>query len=95
MVKKQSENDCHIKMLVKKEEVKFERIRNINSMYSFASFNANLVNIPSGRAPYCFKIHGQIYYQINTALYPSENEEPTFGQLFFVDPQEAVVIRRH
>ena len=37
----------------------FEPIRNYNSSFSFASFNANVVNISAiGRAPYCFKIQG-------------------------------------
>ena len=72
----------------------FERIRNYNSSFSFASFNANLVNFPIvGRAPYCFKIQGQVYYQINEALYPSENENPQYGQLFIVHFQEAVDYR--
>ena len=43
----------------------FARIRNYNSSFSFASFNANLVNFPIiGRAPYYFKIQGQVYYEI-------------------------------
>ncbi|XP_058799382.1 uncharacterized protein LOC131668913 [Phymastichus coffea] len=72
----------------------FEHIRYYNNSLSFASFNANLVNFQSRRpGPYCFKIHGQIYYQINTALYPSENEQPAFGQLFFVDQEEALNCR--
>jgi len=32
-----------------------------------------------------FKIQGQIFYQINTALYPASNEMPSYGQLFIVD----------
>ena len=43
--------------------------------------------------PYCFKIQGQIYYQINTALYPGENDSPSYDQLFIIDPQEATDIR--
>ena len=35
---------------------------------------------------YCFKIQGQIYYQINETLYPSENDYPKYGQLFIVNP---------
>ena len=46
-----------------------------------------------GRVPYCFKIQGQIYYQINEALYPSEDDYPKYGQLFIVDPQEAIDYR--
>ena len=72
----------------------FENIRCYNSSLSFASFNAKLFNFESQRpGPYCFKIHGKIYYQINTSLYPSENENPSFGQLFFVDPDEALQYR--
>ncbi|XP_057339407.1 uncharacterized protein LOC130676918 [Microplitis mediator] len=72
----------------------FNRIRNFNSSFSFASFNANLVDLSSQRrGPYCFKIQGQIYYQINTSLYPSSNESPSYGQLFIVDTTEAVECR--
>ncbi|KAL7291873.1 hypothetical protein TKK_0014432 [Trichogramma kaykai] len=58
----------------------FDHIRSYNNSLSFASFNANLITFQSlRRAPYCFKIQGQIYYQINTALYAAENENPLFG----------------
>lgn len=41
----------------------FKHIRSYNSVFLFASFNANLVNFGNRRpGPYCFKIHGQIYY---------------------------------
>ena len=39
-----------------------------------------------GRAPNCLKIQGQLYYQINNALYPSDNENSLYGQLFIIDP---------
>ena len=72
----------------------FAHIRNYNSLMSFASFNANLFNFPSNRpAPYCFKIQGQIYYQMNTALYHNDNEKPSFGQLYIIDPEESVDVR--
>ena len=65
----------------------FERIQNDNSSFSFTSFNANVVSISAiGRASYCFKIQGQIYYQINEAL-------NKYGQLFMVDPQESLDYR--
>ena len=70
-----------------KRKAFFKRIRNYNSSFSFASFNANEVDIPTiGRAPYSFKIQGEINYQINEALYPSENDYPKYGQIFIVDP---------
>ena len=72
----------------------FQHIRSYNNSLSFASFNANLVNFSLRRpGPFCFKIQGQIYYQINTALYPSENDSPSHGQLFIIDPKEATDIR--
>ncbi|XP_070171021.1 uncharacterized protein [Polyergus mexicanus] len=72
----------------------FQHIRSYNSSFSFASFNANLINFQDRRpGPYCFKIQGQIYYQINTALYAAQNETPTYGQLFIVDSNEAINYR--
>ena len=69
----------------------FSNIRHYNNSFSFASFNANLADLTSQRrGPYCFKIQGQIYYQINTALYPSAGESPSYGQLFIIDQQEAL-----
>ncbi|XP_058795373.1 uncharacterized protein LOC131666563 [Phymastichus coffea] len=70
----------------------FERLRNYNSSLSFASFNANLVHFNTRRpSPYCFQ--GQIYYQMNTALHPSDDENPSYGQLFFIDQSEALDYR--
>ena len=40
-----------------------------------------------------FQNTSQIYYQINEALYPSENDYPKYGQLFIVDPQKAIDYR--
>lgn len=72
----------------------YDRIRYYNNCFSFASFNANLVNFNNRRpGPYCFKIQGQIYYQINTALYPAQHELPSYGQLFIVDSNEATNYR--
>jgi len=69
----------------------FQHIHSYNSSFSFASFNANLVNLQGRRpGPYCFKIQGQIYYQINTALYAAQNESPTYGLLFIVDSNEVI-----
>ena len=72
-----------------------ERIRCYNNTFAFASFNANLVKFNNNRrpGPFCFKIHGQVYYQVNTSLYPHPNESPSYGQLFIVDQSEASDIR--
>lgn len=54
-----------------------KKIRLYNNLFSFASFNANIIDFNDRRpGPYCFKIQGQVYYQINTALHPGDNEKP-------------------
>lgn len=70
-----------------------QNIRYYNNSFAFASFNANLAHFPTTRGPYCFKIHGQIYYQINTALYAQDNDRPSFGQLFIIDQEQATDLR--
>ncbi|XP_015124926.1 uncharacterized protein LOC107046742 [Diachasma alloeum] len=40
--------------------------------------------------PYCFMVQGQIYYQMNTALYPERDDGiPRYGQLFMLDADMA------
>ncbi|XP_051160511.1 uncharacterized protein LOC127290984 [Leptopilina boulardi] len=71
-----------------------ERVRCYNNSFAFASFNANLVDFNNTRpGPYCFKIHGQVYYQMNTSIYAEDNSNPSFGQLFIVDQNESTDIR--
>ena len=58
---------AELRLLFENHDVKsrafFARIGNYNSSFSFATFNANLVNFPiMGRAQYFFKIYGQVYY---------------------------------
>ena len=68
----------------------FKYIRQYNNSFSFASLNANIIPFNNRRSgPYCYKIQGQIYYQINTSLYPESNEQPSYGQLFIYDGDEA------
>ncbi|KAL7294873.1 hypothetical protein TKK_0011797 [Trichogramma kaykai] len=69
----------------------FQSIRLYNTMFSFASFNANIIDFNNTRpGPYCFKIQGRIYYQFNTSLHPPTGDKPTFGQLFIIDANEAI-----
>ncbi|XP_044005873.1 uncharacterized protein LOC122850880 [Aphidius gifuensis] len=49
------------------------------------------INYNNKPGPYCFKIQGQIYYQINTSLYPSAEESPSFE---IIDAIETV-LRQH
>ena len=72
----------------------FLNIGRINMSFSFASFNANVINFHDRRpGPFCFKIQGQIYYQINTALNPESGQDPSYGQLFIYDGEEANKLR--
>lgn len=72
----------------------FDKIRAYNSSLAFASFNANLYNFAQNRrGPYCLRIQGQIYYQVNTSSYPEPNSTPLYGQLFICDAQEALQAR--
>ncbi|XP_051165710.1 uncharacterized protein LOC127284357 [Leptopilina boulardi] len=67
------------------------KIRGYNNSFSFASLNANVVKFNGRRpGPYCYKIQGQIYYQMNNALYPEEGDNPSFGQLFIYDANESI-----
>ncbi|XP_043464096.1 uncharacterized protein LOC122499686 [Leptopilina heterotoma] len=50
-------------------------------------------NLGRSSGPFCFKIQGSIYYQINTTLKPILGENPSYGQLFIIDPNEATEIR--
>ncbi|XP_051167634.1 uncharacterized protein LOC127285579 [Leptopilina boulardi] len=69
-------------------------VRCYNTSFAFASFNANIVDFKERRrGPYCFKIQGQIYYQMNSALYPENGVDPCFGQLFIYDADDAVQFR--
>uniref|UniRef100_A0ABD2WZ56 ATP-dependent DNA helicase n=1 Tax=Trichogramma kaykai TaxID=54128 RepID=A0ABD2WZ56_9HYME len=73
----------------------FQCIRVYNNLFAFASFNANTINFSERRpGPYCFKIQGQIYYKINTAIHPEGADKPSYGQLFIYDPNEAVQHRQ-
>ena len=70
----------------------FQRnIRQYNSAFSFASFGAQMVQVP-GRGPYCFKIHGQTYHSTCT-LHPPDGQERQYGQLYIIEADQAVTTR--
>lgn len=63
---------------------------------SFASSCANVVDfLNMRRRPYCFKIQGQIYYQINTSILPKQGAVQNFDQLYFIDKNESIEHRVH
>jgi len=78
-----------------KSKIFFNMIRRINSSLSFASMNPIRDKFTKNRqrGPYCFRIHGQILHKINAALFPVDDENPLWGQLYLLDPSEAANIR--
>lgn len=73
-------------------------IRNYNSALSFASINCKQAKPMRGRAPYIFRIHGQLYTMFNTAAHPTPGSngrvaEPSYGQLYVIDTAQATALR--
>ncbi|KAL6740116.1 hypothetical protein Aduo_013503 [Ancylostoma duodenale] len=46
------------------------------------------VDVPRGRGPYCYRIHGQVYHRIGT-LHPNQGEPRQFGQIYILDTEQA------
>lgn len=72
-----------------------EHIRNYNSALSFASINCKKdVSVRSnGRAPYCFKVQGNVYSLIATSAHPDEESRRKYAQLYVIETQQATQIR--
>nr|GEV03167.1 helitron helicase-like domain-containing protein [Tanacetum cinerariifolium] len=73
-----------------------ENIRAYNQMFSMTSFGARVEDsINNGRAPYVFKISGEVYHGIGL-LCPNEGDPPRFLHLYIYDTQNEVANRmRH
>lgn len=64
-------------------------------MFSMTSFGANEDDsINKGRAPYVFKVSGQIYHWIGS-FYPQDIHQPRFLQLYMCDTENEVANRLH
>uniref|UniRef100_A0AC35U2V6 Helitron_like_N domain-containing protein n=1 Tax=Rhabditophanes sp. KR3021 TaxID=114890 RepID=A0AC35U2V6_9BILA len=50
-------------------------------------------NTFQGKGPYCYRIVGDMLHRLNLALHPDDEQDPTFGQLYIFDPEEANNIR--
>ena len=62
---------------------------------AFASFydnGGNAARCLPGAGPYTYAVHGQVYHTLPT-LNPPDDRPRAFGQLYFYDPQEAIVQR--
>ena len=64
-----------------------QNVRNYNSALAMASMNGK-INVPRGRGPYCFQIHGQVYH--DTSPVGQENvTNHRYAQLYFLDSESA------
>ncbi|XP_054092114.1 uncharacterized protein LOC128924166 [Zeugodacus cucurbitae] len=68
-----------------------ENIRQLNSSFAFASFEVKIAE-PTGRGPYCFRIHGSIYHRVGP-LHADHPSESSYAQLFILDTDQATDIR--
>ncbi|GJY13681.1 DNA helicase [Tanacetum coccineum] len=67
-----------------------DNIRAYNQMFSMTSFGAHVdESVNDGKAPYVFKISGQIHHLIGT-LCPIEGDAPRFLQLYIYDTENEV-----
>ena len=65
-----------------------EHVRLYNSSLAFASMGVNL-DIPPGRGPYCYRIHGQIYHR-SGPLHPDHEQRRQYSQLYILEGNQAV-----
>ncbi|XP_055860289.1 uncharacterized protein LOC129921730 [Biomphalaria glabrata] len=77
-----------------------KKIRNLNACFSLASFNVDDDRTINSHGIYSFIAAGMIYHKINLAVHPTQNpngdyERPQYGQLYFLDPDDAVNERIH
>ncbi|RCN51900.1 hypothetical protein ANCCAN_01988 [Ancylostoma caninum] len=63
-----------------------ENIRNFNSALAMASMGAS-VDTLTGRGPYCYRIHGQVYHRLG-ALHPNTGGRQ-YGQIYILDTELA------
>uniref|UniRef100_A0A7E4URS8 ATP-dependent DNA helicase n=1 Tax=Panagrellus redivivus TaxID=6233 RepID=A0A7E4URS8_PANRE len=63
--------------------------RNYNNAFAMAALSADIEQT-SGRGPYVFRLHGQVYYKVPPV---TSKKTPKYAQLYFVDPDEADIKR--
>ena len=67
-----------------------EKIRQYNSAFVFMSFTAKEKNDNSGGgSPWMWKTGYTIYHRAGT-LFPNAQEDPSYAQLYFYDPLDAL-----
>src|SRR4051794_33911657 len=74
-----------------------QNIRAYNSAFAFASFGGKIdhtLNRGGQRAPYVFKVNGDVYHQ-HGSLIPEIGETPAYAQIYCYDAAEATEKRLH
>ena len=66
-----------------------ERIRQYNCALAFTSFIAKETIPSGGGGPWVWKTGYTIYHQLGT-LRPDTTNDPTYAQLYFYDPEDAL-----
>ncbi len=68
----------------------FDHIRQYNSMFAITSMGAKInESINDGRAPYVFKISGQVCHRIGSLL-PPQGHRPEYAQLYIFDTEHEI-----
>jgi hypothetical protein len=73
-----------------------KEIRRYNNTLAFAAFSSDLSQrqLPPGRGPNVFTVHGQAYRTISNDLIVNEPMQRRHCQLYFLESGEANTIRR-
>ena len=69
-----------------------QNIRTYNSSLAFASMNCTITQNLLQQVPYCFRIHGQVYYRV-ASLHPPPERNPRFCQIYIFDTERASLER--
>ena len=69
-----------------------ENVRQLNNALAFASIGVR-IEMPAGRGPQVFRIHGDIYHQLG-ALDPPGGRDPTYASLYIITPEKALDFRK-
>lgn len=69
-------------------------IRQYNSAFAFTSVAVKTDHnvTGAGGGPYSFRIQGGLYHRMGTLL-PQPEQEPSYAQLYILDPNEAILHR--
>jgi hypothetical protein len=66
-----------------------QNIRNYNSAHAFAP-RGTQISSPTGRGPYCFRVHGEVYHQ-TTQVGPAD--KPKYADLHLMDAAQVSEFR--